>query len=56
MSQRIICVSNTPDGGGDLLGPLDAKSHVAVVVADGDDLSDYFYGLRHFVTVMPVGR
>ena len=37
MSQRIICVFNTPDGGSDLLGALDAKSHVAVVVADGDE-------------------
>merc|ERR1719458_528389 len=27
----------TPDGGSDLLGALDAKSHVAVVVADGDE-------------------
>ena len=26
-----------PDGGGDLLGALDAQTHVAVVVADGDE-------------------
>ena len=28
---------NTPDGGGDLLGALDAEPDVAVVVPDGDE-------------------
>ena len=30
-------MANAPDGGGDLLGALDAEPHVAVVIPDGDE-------------------